>query len=248
MNYPGPIFLEETASTNSYLQTLCDRERQDDLTCVYTTYQSAGRGQRGNSWESERGKNLLFSFVVYPNFLEARRQFILSQITALALKETLSQYADGIRIKWPNDIYWNDRKLCGTLIENDLTGCRLGRSVSGTGVNLNQERFLSDAPNPVSLRQITGKSYNPETILHQILERVTDHYTRLKAEHAGRIASLYKENLYRKHGLHPYKDSNGPFNAYIKDIEPDGKLVLEDETGNMRKYLFKEVEYILPRP
>lgn len=242
------IRLRSTDSTNHFLRHYRPVSPKD-MVLATADYQTAGRGQAGNSWEAEEGKNLLFSLLLHPRWVDASRQFVLSQAMALAVCETLTGYTGGgISIKWPNDIYWNDRKLCGTLIENDLTGCRLGRSVSGTGVNLNQERFLSDAPNPVSLKQITGKSYNPETILHQILERVTDHYTRLKAGHAGRIASLYKENLYRKHGLHPYKDSNGPFNAYIKDIEPDGKLVLEDETGNMRKYLFKEVEYILPRP
>ena len=147
MNYPEPIWLDETTSTNSYLAELCDTQTCPELTSIYTAYQSAGRGQRGNSWESEAGANLLFSFVVYPEFLEARRQFLLSQITALALQEILSLYTEDIRIKWPNDIYWKDKKLCGTLIENDLTGTHIGRSISGTGVNLNQEQFISDAPN-----------------------------------------------------------------------------------------------------
>lgn len=145
-------------------------------------FQTAGRGQRGNSWESEDGANLLFSFVLYPDFLEARKQFYLSQITALALQEVLSQYTDGIRIKWPNDIYWKDKKICGTLIENDLTGIHISRSISGTGVNLNQERFVSDAPNPVSLFQITGQRYDRKEILHQLMERVAHYYTLLKTE------------------------------------------------------------------
>ena len=110
MNYPEPIRLNETTSTNSYLADLCQRQDVAELTCVYTAFQSAGRGQRGNSWESEPGKNLLFSFVTYPDFLEARRQFLLSQVTALALQEVLSQYAEHIAIKWPNDIYWKDKK------------------------------------------------------------------------------------------------------------------------------------------
>ena len=142
MNYPKPIRLKEISSTSLYMSQLCDRQKQADFTCVCSDYQTAGRGQRGNGWESEAGKNLLFSFVLYPDSLEASRQFVLSQITALALQETLAQYADDITVKWPNDIYWKDRKLCGTLIENDLTGLYVSRSISGTGVNLNQERFL----------------------------------------------------------------------------------------------------------
>lgn len=107
---PEPVFLHETTSTNSYLDELCNNSSVEELTSVYTDFQTAGRGQRGNSWESEDGANLLFSFVLYPDFLEARKQFYLSQITALALQEVLSQYTDGIRIKWPNDIYWKDKK------------------------------------------------------------------------------------------------------------------------------------------
>ena len=106
MKYPEPIVLAETTSTNSYLADLCNAQPYPELTSVYSSFQSAGRGQRGNSWESEAGKNLLFSFVLYPDFLEAHRQFYLSQVTALALYDVLSSYTEGISIKWPNDIYW----------------------------------------------------------------------------------------------------------------------------------------------
>lgn len=245
MKYPEPIALEETASTNLYLAQLCDRQVQEDFTCVYTAYQTAGKGQRGNSWESEAGKNLLFSFVVYPDFLEAGRQFLLSQATALALQETLAQYAEDITIKWPNDIYWKDKKICGTLIENDLTGVCISRSISGTGVNLNQKRFISNAPNPISLLQITGKHYQPEEILHQILSRAVLRYAQIQANDVSGIISAYKERLFRKEGFHRFKDRNGMFTARIADIELNGQMVLEDRTGQIRKYMFKEVEYIL---
>ena len=198
MTYPEPIILAETTSTNTYLATLCQKEVCAELTTVYSSFQSAGRGQRGNSWESEAGKNLLFSFVVYPDFLEAHRQFYLSQVTALALHDVLSTYTEGISIKWPNDIYWKDKKICGTLIENDLTGIHISRSISGSGVNLNQERFLSDAPNPVSLCQITGNQYNPREILEQIIEKVTEYYQLLKENRTEVLETRYKEALYRK--------------------------------------------------
>lgn len=245
MNFPKPILLGETASTNTYLAERCNLERLPELTSVYTSYQSAGRGQRGNSWESEAGANLLFSFVVFPDFLEAKRQFLLSQITALALQEVLSQYTEGITIKWPNDIYWHDKKLCGTLIENDLTGIHISRSISGTGVNLNQLEFISDAPNPVSLRQITGQTYEPAVILEQLMERISDYYLQLKNNDTESIIQLYKERLYRKNGFHRYRDAYGEFSACICDVEPIGKLILKDEKGLSRAYMFKEVEYIL---
>ncbi|WP_300724543.1 biotin--[acetyl-CoA-carboxylase] ligase [uncultured Bacteroides sp.] len=245
MNYPEPIRLDETTSTNSYLDRLCNKSDVPELTAVYTAYQSEGRGQRGNSWESEAGANLLFSFVLYPDFLPAHNQFLLSQITALALQEVLSQYTDDITIKWPNDIYWNDKKLCGTLIENDLTGIHISRCISGTGVNLNQQQFVSDAPNPVSLSQITGRRYNQEEILHQIMEKVSFYYSRLKSGQTEEIVSRYKNALYRKDGFYAYKDKDGTFLARIHDIEPIGKLILQDKQGMFRQYMFKEVEYIL---
>lgn len=244
MNYPEPIRLNETTSTNSYLADLCQRQDVAELTCVYTAFQSAGRGQRGNSWESEPGKNLLFSFVTYPDFLEARRQFLLSQVTALALQEVLSRYAEHIAIKWPNDIYWKDKKLCGTLIENDLTGTHISRSISGTGVNLNQERFSSDAPNPVSLFQITGQLYDAEEILREVMERIGYYYSLLKADETDTITSRYRDALYRKEGYHLYKDGKETFRARIRDIEASGRLILEDETGKTRGYMFKEVSFL----
>ena len=245
MKYPEPIVLAETTSTNSYLADLCNVQPYPELTSVYSSFQSAGRGQRGNSWESEAGKNLLFSFVLYPDFLEAHRQFYLSQVTALALYDVLSSYTEGISIKWPNDIYWRDQKICGTLIENDLTGIHISRSISGTGVNLNQECFYSDAPNPISLCQITGNQYDIREILAQIMDKVTYYYQRLKEGQTDLLETRYKEALYRKEGMHPYQDKDGQFQARIVDIEPSGRLILEDAQGQQRGYLFKEVEYIL---
>lgn len=245
MTYPEPIHLKETLSTNSYLSKLCNEKQPDELTTVWTDYQTAGRGQRGNSWESEQGANLLFSFVMFPDFLEVRRQFLLSQITALGLQEVLSRYTDSITIKWPNDIYWKDKKLCGTLIENDLTGMHLSRSISGTGVNLNQQTFVSDAPNPVSLFQITGKQYDREEILHQVMQRIAYYYDLFRKGESECIAKRYFENLYRREGFHLYQDAQGMFRACIHAIDPIGKLILKDENGQLREYMFKEVSYIL---
>lgn len=248
MNYPSPIHINATTSTNSTLEVLCNQNSLPELTCVYTNYQSAGRGQRGNSWESEDGANLLFSIVFFPHFLEANRQFLLSQVNALALQESLSKYTENIRVKWPNDIYWKDLKLCGTLIENDLLGMHLNHSIVGTGVNLNQKKFLSNAPNPVSLSQITGQTYCIETILHEILERTASYYELLKQGKDELITSRYFDVLYRREGYHTYRDKDGQFNARIVDIQPTGRLILEDTEGHIRPYLFKEVACVLPSP
>ena len=133
MSFPVPlIHISETNSTNSYLQALCSKQQGvAAFTTVVADFQTSGRGQRGNSWESEPKKNLLFSFVLFPDFLEARRQFLISQIVSLAIKEELDSYADDFSIKWPNDIYWKDKKICGMLIENDLMGRNISQSISG---------------------------------------------------------------------------------------------------------------------
>ena len=244
-NYPVPIYLTDTTSTNSYLSALCDNTKPAELTSVYTYYQTAGRGQRGNHWESEAGANLLFSFVMYPHFVEVSQQFLLSQITALSLQEILSSYADDITIKWPNDIYWRNKKLCGTLTEIDLMGAGISRCISGTGINVNQEKFFSDAPNPVSLYQITGCRYSQPKLMHQFMERLSAWYELLKSGDTTTIRTSYFLHLYRREGYHSYRDENGTFQARIVDIEPIGRLMLEDTDHNIRKYMFKEVEYIL---
>lgn len=246
MNYPKPIYIKETTSTNTSLAEICNNENSiPDLTCVYSSYQSAGRGQRGNTWESEPGANLLFSVVVFPTFIEVKKHFLLSQITALALYDVLSEYTGNISIKWPNDIYWKNKKLCGTLIENDISGMSISRSISGTGVNLNQEKFKSNAPNPVSLKNITGKEYNPEDILNRILSQTATYYNLLKKGEYEEIRKKYFSALFRKEGFHKYKDENGIFYARIIDIETSGRLILEDTSGNIRGYMFKEVSFII---
>ena len=161
---PKIIRLVETDSTNNYLREQSAKARLPEGSLVIADFQTAGKGQVGNSWESEAGKNLMFSILLYPDFLPANRQFLISQIASLSVKETLEKYTDSVTVKWPNDIYWKDRKICGMLIENDLSGQYLYCSVVGIGLNINQEIFRSDAPNPVSLTQITGKTYDREDV------------------------------------------------------------------------------------
>lgn len=245
MSYPEPIYIPQTISTNVSLAEICSKGYTENLTSVYSSFQTDGRGQRGNKWESEDGKNLLFSFVIFPNGLPAREHFILLQITALALFDTLSEYTDGISIKWPNDIYWMDRKICGTLIENDLSGMNIERSISGTGVNLNQKIFRSGAPNPISLSLITGQEYDIETVLHKIMNSASIYHRMYENGESDIIQKKYFEAIYRKDGFYMYKDDNGTFDAIIEDIEKDGRLVLKDREGRVRKYLFKEVSYII---
>ena len=171
MSFPVPlIHISETNSTNSYLQTLCAKQQGvAAFTTVVADFQTSGRGQRGNSWESEPKKNLLFSFVLFPDFLEARRQFLISQIVSLAIKEELDSYADDFSIKWPNDIYWKDKKICGMLIENDLMGRNISQSISGIrkySIVLLQIRYRSGKSQESSMTfskfsRISCSAFNP---------------------------------------------------------------------------------------
>ena len=245
-NWSSKILKEETVtSTNDRLAELCQEKEIKEFTTLMAEYQTAGKGQRGNSWESEPHKNLLFSFVLFPEFLEARRQFLISQIVSLAIKEELDTYTDDVSIKWPNDIYWKEKKICGILIENDLIGRNISRSIAGIGININQEEFHSPAPNPVSLYQITGKQYDIFEVLKNIMLRVQSYYYQLKKNDTSSIVTHYEKSLFRKEGMHRYKDANGEFLARIVYVEPEGRLILEDERQIKRGYMFKEVEYLL---
>lgn len=244
------IHLNETDSTNRYLQQLCQEagnNKVEEFTTVCADYQTAGKGQRGNSWEAAKGANLLFSFVCYPTFVPIRQQFVLSQLISLGIKETLDEYCSDISIKWPNDIYWKEKKICGILIENDLQGNSIGRCISGIGLNINQEVFLSDAPNPISLKQITGKHYQRETILEKVMQRIEQSYQKLKEDsaYASELATRYASSLFRREGFHCYQDKDGLFNARLVRVEADGRFVLMDEVNQERSYLFKEVQYVL---
>ena len=165
---------------------------------------------------------------------------------ALSVCETLSGYAKDICVKWPNDIYWKDRKICGMLIENTLIGRCIENCIIGAGININQQTFCSDAPNPVSLRQITGKEEEPVFILADIIKRFKDYYRNIQQGRTEDIARSYREQLYRCNGFHLYQDADGVFEAEIHDVEPTGHLVLTDRNGITRRYAFKEVSHLIP--
>lgn len=241
--------LKETPSTNSYLAQLCKESKAKEFHTVVTDNQTAGRGQRGNTWEAESGKNLTFSTVLFPTALEAKEQFYLSMTIAFAVVSALESYTDGFSIKWPNDIYWKDKKIGGILIENELEGSYITQSIVGIGINVNQETFHSSAPNPVSLYQIIGTSIDLHELLSKILKGIMGGYIFLETEFRKAIPAirqLYLSRMYRKEGFYPYQDAQGSFMAEFQDVEPSGNLVLKDEQGTLRRYAFKEIAFILP--
>lgn len=243
---PCYIHLEETESTNNYIKNeLLTESKEDDIIIVSTDHQTAGKGQRGNNWESEKGKNLTFSILFHPTDIEANQQFIISQFTSLAIKDILSQYTKDISIKWPNDIYWKNKKICGILIENSLIDTTIASSIIGIGLNINQTEFTNKALNPISLKQITGNDYDLDKVLYEVIDRISLYYNKIDKNGSEDIAKKYKNSLFRHDGYHTYNDGTHNFMARIKDIEPSGLLVLEMEDGSVHKYAFKEIKYIL---
>lgn len=242
---PPIIYIEKTDSTNSCLKQLLQDEKPEEGTVLVTNHQTAGRGQRGNSWEAEKGKNLTFSMVLYPHFIPIDKQFILSQLVSLAIKDVLSEYTSEITIKWPNDIYWQEKKIVGILIENTLSENGLENSILGVGINVNQKVFISDAPNPISLNQITGKEYDLRSLLETIQNKILYYYEKVRSGYSNTVIEDYKRNLFRKDGYYLYNDREKDFLAKIKDIQLTGHLILETESGEERTFAFKEVKYVL---
>ena len=238
--------LNETHSTNSYLRELIMREKeQPEGTVVITDYQTAGRGQKGNSWESERGKNLTFSILLHPNHIPPGKQFILSQLISIAIVGVLKEYDRHFTIKWPNDIYWKEKKIAGMLIEVDLTGSSLSNAIIGIGININQRHFKSDAPNPVSLTQITGKEHNLSELLEKILDSIVDEYNKYTPDNEEEIRQKYMALLFRNKGIYPYSYGKEIFNASIEGIEPNGQLILKKENGSIHTFAFKEISFVI---
>lgn len=253
MNY---IRLDSVDSTNNQARRLLDEKAGlPDFTVITTEEQTAGRGQQGNSWESERGKNLSFSIVCTPAFVHPAKQYVLSECIALAVQRALKNVlkskgeegnAEKVSVKWPNDIYYGDKKISGTLIECDLMGKSVVNCIIGTGVNVNQQRFVSDAPNPISLYNIIRCECDREGLLNDILKQFYAMYEDVKQGKADDIHSLYLQSLYRKDGRsYEFIDENGRFKAQIHDVEPSGRMILLTDDGERRRYEFKEVKFVL---
>ncbi len=239
------INLETVDSTNLYLNKLLKtRKNIDEGTVVITKQQVAGRGQLNNIWESNPGENLLISYIVFPFFLKADHQFILSKATALGVFDFLSGYLEKVKIKWPNDIYVNDKKICGILIENSLRGASISNSIIGIGININQSNFSKKIPNPTSLKLETQRTFDLQKTLTALCEKLDNRYEQIKSAEYEDVNNLYINHLYRYNIFSNYRDKSGIFSAKITGIDESGRLCLCDSSNNFRKYAFKEVEFI----
>lgn len=231
------IHIDETDSTNNWLR---NRTEAQTSCVVVADFQTSGRGQGSNKWESERGQNLLCSILLHPKDIPANKQFLISIAMANSIAKVVSKYVKNVSVKWPNDIYVGDRKICGILIENRLQGDVIKDSILGVGLNVNQLRFVSDAPNPISLANLTGKSFDRDELLKQLLEAFDGEWA-----DADGVRSRYLAQLYRRKGFFRYRDSLSEFNAELMTVEDDGHLVLRTIDGYERRYAFKEVQFIV---
>lgn len=233
----------ELTSTNTELARLA-AEGAPHGTAVSCHTQTAGRGQRGNTWESAPGQNVTMSVLLRPEGIAPREQFAISEAVALAVADVVdSCLPPSLRaeVKWPNDIYVADRKICGILIEHRISSSSIEHTVCGIGLNVNQERFLSDAPNPVSLFQLTGRRFDVGQIEEAVARRVVE-----LAADCRKLHHTYMSRLWRREGYHPYAEPGGPaFDARITDVALTGHLTLERRDGSRATYAFKEVASIL---
>ncbi len=247
MNYLFPkdaiIRVEATDSTNNYAKQLVSTNEITSTSVIMTQNQLCGRGQQQNTWESEVGKNLTISLVLFPNWLPASHQFYLSMVVALGVADFLKLHLDTVAIKWPNDIYVGDKKICGILIENTIWGNNLKYAICGIGVNINQQKFYSDAPNPISLSNCTGSLYDLDALLQELLECVTHRYLQLQNQQLECLNEAYLKALYRKDEVHQFEDARGVFLGEIVGVTEFGQLRIKVE-GVERIYNFKEVVYL----
>ncbi|WP_430931935.1 biotin--[acetyl-CoA-carboxylase] ligase [Saccharicrinis sp. 156] len=246
VKYPFNIVrFERLPSTNNQLKSLRKDQAIPEFTVVITCAQTAGKGQAGNSWESEPGKNLTFSLLLKPTFIEIQNQFVISKAVALGIIDVFMNFSQDFSIKWPNDIYYRNQKIGGILIENAISRNIITESIVGIGLNINQEVFTSDAPNPVSLKNITGTDIELNNLLEQVVNAILKYLEKIKTLNSDSLNRQYLNNLYRKEGFHPYKDANGEFMARITGINEYGHLELETSHGDKRSYAFKEVEFVI---
>ncbi len=242
---------DSIGSTNTYLTGLNGGDSEFDMEVAVAGFQTAGRGQRGNTWESQPGMNLLFSILAHPSSVDVSRQFFISQAIALAVSDCVCEclgagLGQHVSVKWPNDIYWKDFKMAGILIEHSIMGRRIQHTVAGVGLDVNQTVFEGDAPNPISMAAVAGYEFELEPLLQSIVDRFV-HYMEQSTESGMRkIDVLYHKRMYRKNGIHRFRDAQGEFLASISHVEPNGCLVLETGGGEHRTYEFKQVQFVIP--
>jgi BirA family transcriptional regulator, biotin operon repressor / biotin---[acetyl-CoA-carboxylase] ligase len=237
------IFHDRIESTNNFAAELLKRETPPEGTVVHTNFQSAGKGQQGNKWESEPGKNLLLSIILYPQSIKPDNQFIISMAVSLGIYDFLKTRVRGCRIKWPNDIYVGHDKIAGILIENSIMGDSIKSTIAGIGLNINQLVFPDFTPKAVSLRMITGKNYDLKDCLNNLISNIDRRYRQIYSVHNQKIRNDYISCLYAFMEWRYFLTRKGILHGRITSVADSGLLQVEDELGMNHEFRFKEINF-----
>jgi|WetSurMetagenome_2_1015567.scaffolds.fasta_scaffold137826_1 BirA family transcriptional regulator, biotin operon repressor / biotin---[acetyl-CoA-carboxylase] ligase len=241
------VHLDETGSTNDYAIGLLKSSHPVEGTVITTRNQISGHGLENNSWESEPGKNLTMSLILYPKFLQPEKQSLLLMAISLGVYDLVHAKINSqpVTIKWPNDIYISERKVCGMLIQNSVTGDSFDYAVAGIGLNVNQDRFIGDAPNPVSMKMVAGKEFPPFELMMQLCKWLDSRYVQLRmGDHKG-ISEEYLSLMYRLNEWHIFEIRGRPTEARITGISRYGQLQLDERNGMRSECDIKEVKFLI---
>jgi BirA family biotin operon repressor/biotin-[acetyl-CoA-carboxylase] ligase len=235
--------LKEVDSTNNYALQLPSGTPEGSI--VWALDQTEGRGQGSNKWESQSGQNLTLSIILHPTSLQIENQFFISKIISLAVADFIALFTANVSIKWPNDIFVNDKKIAGILIENIIEGNIIKQSVAGIGININQKEFTTYAPNPLSLSQLTNSQYDLKEMLDILWDLLEYRYKLLIDGDFQTINENYSNSLYRLNQIADYVADGTTFKGAIVGVEPDGTLIIKDEHKKNRNFMHKQVDYVL---
>jgi BirA family biotin operon repressor/biotin-[acetyl-CoA-carboxylase] ligase len=241
------IRLNSVGSTNQYALGLINQQKAVNGMVVSAVEQTRGKGQDQNHWESKAGENLTISILIQPKDLLPASQFMLNKISSLAICDFVRSVlnAENVYIKWPNDIYIGDKKVAGILINNTIEGDEITWSVIGIGININQTIFRSNAPNPVSLKQISGKNYNPDECLQELCKAFDLRFTQLFDKEYKLIDSDYLGALYRYGVFAQYVYKNQILQARIAGLGEFGHLQIETADGDQLHCDMKEITFVI---
>ena len=239
------IHIDELASTHDELWAIASKKNMPEFYTMSAGFQKKGRGQDANFWESAKDENMLLSTLLFPHFLLAKDIFQISLCVSLAIIDYLKEKKlKELSIKWPNDIYVGRKKIAGILIQNTISGNHIEKSMLSIGLNLNQEVFVSDAPNPISLKQITHYNYKIQSEIELLMQHIFEQYVLLQNDPSG-MRSKYHQNLYQLEKWNKFKSENHIFIARIKGVDSFGRLILEKKDLCKEVYDIKQISFIL---
>ncbi len=245
MQQPAKYFSKRLNSTNLYAASLVSKQPGKNPFWIRTDDQFAGRGQGGRTWNSEPGMNLTGTLVIFPEKFNASNQFILSEIFALAIADFLELFIPEVKIKWPNDLYVDNLKIGGILIETAILGKFIDYAILGAGININQLKFPGDIPNPVSLRSLTEMQYDLTELEDLLLLSFVNKFFLMESGNLDFINRQYLNRLYKFEEFAPFRTGNEIIRAKILGVSEFGHLIMQTDTGAERTFAYQEIEYLL---